>query len=113
MNKPRVIKDFEKLEEGIQEQIKLNYPYGFEKFLITFKNATGQFVSALPFETEDRYYLVRMTKQEARDIVLDDDDYNEEGELKDIIRQEYEEKYESDSDDLDIEEQEDESYDDD
>ena len=91
--KPRVVKDYEKLDEDIQEQIKLMYPYGFAKHLIQYKNAEGKFVSALPFETDDRYYLVRMTLIEARQIIEDDDDYDESGELKESVKEEYEEKY--------------------
>lgn len=94
MNKPRVVKDYEKLDEAILEQIKLNYPRGFQKNLITFKNAAGAFVSALPFETEEKHYLVRMTRAEALDIIEDDDDYDEDGLLKDDVKEEYEEKYE-------------------
>ena len=92
-NKPRIVKDYEKLDEEIQEQIKLMYPYGFAKHLIQYKNAEGKFVSALPFETDDRYYLVRMTLNEARQIIEDDDDYDESGELKESVKEEYEEKY--------------------
>ncbi len=99
MNKPRVVKDYEKLEESILEQIKLNYPRGFERNLITFKNAAGKFVSALPFETEEKYYLVRMTRAEAQDIIDDDDDYDEDGNLRDDIKEAYEEKH----DDISIE----------
>ena len=50
MNKPRIIKDFEKLSEEIVTQIKLEYLYGFDKKLVNFKNKEGKFVSALPFE---------------------------------------------------------------
>ena len=92
-SKPRVVKDYEKLDSDIQEQIKLMYPYGFAKHLIQYKNADGKFVSALPFETDDRYYLVRMTLIEARQIIEDDDDYDESGELKESVKEEYEEKY--------------------
>jgi hypothetical protein len=92
-NKPRVVKDYERLDSEIQEQIKLTYPYGFAKYLIQYKNAEGKFVSALPFETDDRYYLVRMTPVEARQIIEDDEDYNESGELKESVKEEYEEKY--------------------
>ncbi len=80
-NKPRLIKDYEKLSEEIIAQIKLEYPYGFEKKLILFKNQKGQLVSALPYETEDHYYLVRMTRAEAQEIISDDDDYDEDGNL--------------------------------
>ncbi len=81
MNKPRVVKDYEKLDEEVLAQIKLEYPYGFEKKLITFKNPMGKFVSALPFETEEKYYLIRMTKDQAQEIIEDDDDYDDDGNL--------------------------------
>ena len=92
-NKPRIIKDYEKLNEEIQEQIKLAYPRGFSKNLISFTNREGKKVSALPFETEDKYYLVRMSISEAKEIILQDDDYNDLGILKSDVREEYEEKY--------------------
>ena len=92
-SKPRVIKDFDKLDLEIQEQIKLEYPEGFEDNLIYFTNKDGKRVSALPFETEEKYYLVRMTVEEAQQIIEDDDDYDEDGNLKDDIKEEYEEKH--------------------
>ncbi|MBN1819509.1 MAG: hypothetical protein JXR31_10910 [Prolixibacteraceae bacterium] len=108
MNKPRVIKDFEKLDKEIQEQIKLNYPYGFSENLITFYNKDGKLVSALPFETDEKYYLVRMTVTEAEQIIDDDDDYDDEGMLKDDVKEEYEGKYE----DMSTDDYEDKYYDD-
>lgn len=96
-NKPRVVKDYDKLEEVIQEQIKLQYPYGFDRDLITFKNAQGKFVSALPFETDEKYYLIRMTRAEALEIMDEDDDFDEDGNLKDEIKEELEVKYDDDS----------------
>jgi hypothetical protein len=92
--KPRVVKDYEKLEKQIQEMIKLEYPYGFEDHLIMFNNAEGKRVSALPFETEEKYYLVRMTVAEAQEIIEEDDDYDEKGNLTEEAQEEYEEKYE-------------------
>jgi len=91
MSKPRVIKDYDKLEESIIQQIKLKYPYGFEKHLITFKNHKNALISALPFESEDRMYLVRMTRKEATQIIKDDDDYNDNGLLKSDSKDELEE----------------------
>jgi len=102
MDKPRIIKDYEKLDSAIQEQIKLLYPEGFENNLITFNNAQGKRVSALPFETEDKYYLIRMTKIEAKEIVEDDDDFDDDGFLKDDIKEAYEEKYEDMEEDDDM-----------
>jgi hypothetical protein len=91
--KPRVVKDFDKLDDSVQEMIKLNYPFGFEDNLITFNNAEGKRVSALPFETEEKYYLVRMTVEQAQEIIEDDDDYDDDGNLTDDAREEYEDKY--------------------
>jgi len=79
--KPRVIKDFDKLDQDIQEQSKR--------------------VSALPFETEEKHYLVRMTIEEAQQIIEDDDDYDGDGNLKDEIKEEYEDKHEDGSDPFD------------
>ncbi|NND08969.1 MAG: hypothetical protein HKN87_21565 [Saprospiraceae bacterium] len=103
ITKPRVIKDFEKLAEEIQEQIKLKYPLGFSRHLITFTNQHGQKVSALPFETEEKYFLVRMTAPEAKSIIAKDDDYNAKGVLKPGIREAFEEKYSDDDEDEDEE----------
>ncbi|RMF32452.1 MAG: hypothetical protein D6765_00330 [Bacteroidetes bacterium] len=91
--KPRIVKDYEKLPPEIQEQLKLAYPFGFSKHLISYKNKEGKNVSALPFETDEVYYLVRMTQNEARQIIADDEDFDEFGNLKESIREEYEDKY--------------------
>ncbi len=113
-SKPRVIKDYEKLDEAIKEQIKLVYPNGFSQHLISFTNKDGLLVSALPFETDEKYYLVRMTSQEAIDIISEDEDYDDDGTLKDESREAYEDKY-ADLDympeNIEVEEEED-SYDD-
>lgn len=101
--KPRIVKDFDKLDEVVQEMIKLNYPYGFEDNLISFINAEGKRVSALPFETEEKYYLVRMTVEQAQEIIEEDDDYDDDGNLTDDAREEYEDKYDDEGDeDLDL-----------
>ncbi len=99
--KPRVIKDFEKLDQDIQEQIKLEYPEGFEDHLISFTNMEGKRVSALSFETEEKHYLVRMTIEEAQQIIEDDEDYDDDGNLKDDIKEEYQDKHDEDSEDDD------------
>jgi hypothetical protein len=96
LSKPRVIKDYDKVDDAIISQIKLNYPHGFEKHLVSFKNAKGKFISALPFETEDRYYLIRMTIAEAQEIVQEDDDYDEDGHLKSDAIEELQEEIEMD-----------------
>lgn len=118
-SKPRVIKDYEKLDPEIQEKIKLEYPSGFSENLIYFNNKDGKRVSALPFETDEKYYLVRMTIYEAEKIIEDDDDYDSTGSLKDSAKEEYESKYADDeflAGEVEVEEVEDvadDNYDDD
>lgn len=103
VSKPRIVIDYENLTIEIQEQLRLSFPYGFDKYLITFKNKDNKFVSALPFETEDRYYLIRMTRSEAVNIILEDDAYDDDGHLKDDVKEELEEKYEDEIDLSDVE----------
>ncbi|MCP9765242.1 hypothetical protein [Lacihabitans soyangensis] len=93
MNKPRAIKDYAKLSDDMQEQIKLFYPNGFSDHLIRFTDKDGKNVSALPYETEDKYYLIRMTNLQAQKIIKDDTDYDDDGNLKDDIKDDYEDKY--------------------
>lgn len=92
-NKPKVIKDYNKLDKATQEQIKLVYSEGFADNLIHFFDKNGIKVSALPFETEEVYYMLRMTENEAVQIVDDDDDFDDDGFLKDEVKQDYEDKY--------------------
>lgn len=94
MNKPRIVKDYEKVSEEVLAQIKLEYPWGFQKKLVTFKNKDGKFVSALPFETEDYYYLIRMTANEAMQIIEDDDDYDDDGNLTEEAKERLEDEIE-------------------
>ncbi len=92
-NKLRVTQEYEKLSEEIKEQIKLVYPNGYSKFLIHFTNKEGKILHALRFETEEKIYLIRMTPTEAEDIISDDDDFDDDGNLKDKIKEEYEDKH--------------------
>jgi hypothetical protein len=94
--KPRLITSFEKLDSSLQEQIKLENPEGFSENLIKFTNKDGDIVSALRFETEDKIYLVKMSKIIAEQLIEDDDDYDDDGNLTDEAREEYEDKYEDD-----------------
>ena len=92
-NKPRVIKDYDKLDEEIQEQIKFVYPNGFSNHLVRFTNKEGKRISALPFETDEKHYLVRMTIERAIEIIEEDEDYDDKGLLKDDTKEAYIQKY--------------------
>ncbi len=91
--KPKLVKDYEKLDEHIQEQIKLAYPLGFDEYLVSYKDSRGDRVTALPFETDEKYYLVRMTKYQAQQIISDDDDYDDDGTLREDVKESYSDKY--------------------
>ncbi|NMM50524.1 hypothetical protein [Marinigracilibium pacificum] len=104
MEKKRIVKDYDKLPEEVINLVKLEYPYGFADNLVSFTNAKGERVSALPFDTDEIYYLIRMTKKEAVQIIEDDDDYDEFGNLS-------EEFIDEQSDESDDEEEEDDSRD--
>lgn len=56
----RVIKDFRNLPEEIREAIRDLYPYGYVNDLITFSDKDKHIISALPYETEDISYLIKM-----------------------------------------------------
>lgn len=77
MNKPKVIKDFAKLDEDLQEKVMELYPNGFEDSLILFTDRDGKYSHALPYETEDRYYLLRMPLVKPKKIALDKSDNTE------------------------------------
>ncbi|MGB0933128.1 MAG: hypothetical protein ACPGU5_02535 [Lishizhenia sp.] len=94
MSKPRIVKDYENLAPAVLEQIKLLYPTGFVQYLVEFTNKNGEEKLGLPFETEEVYYLVRMSKTKAISIIDEDEDYDEDGNLFDDVKEEYEEKHE-------------------
>jgi ArsR family metal-binding transcriptional regulator len=92
-NKLRVIKDLDKLSDEIIDQIKMVYPDGFSQHLIEFTNHKGELVSALPFETADTIYMIRMSKSVAIQIVDEDPDYDDSGSLKKQIKDKFKEEY--------------------
>lgn len=83
--KKRVVKDYDALSEEIVRLVKQKYPSGYAESLVSYNDKDGKKVSALPFETDDTYYLIRMTIIEAKRIVKDDEDFDDEGHLKEEI----------------------------
>ena len=76
MSKKRIIKDFDQMPQDILVQLKSRFPHGYQEHLLRFNNANGELVSALPFETDDIFYLVRMDVSGGFHIIeedLDDD----------------------------------------
>ena len=71
VGKKRIIKNYNQLPEEIVLLVKEKYPDGYEDSLITFQMPDGNLASALPLETDDTYYLIKMPKDS---IPADDDD---------------------------------------
>ena len=92
-NKSRVVVDYEKLSDELVEQIKLVYPSGFSQHLISFINSQGEKISALRFETFEKIYLIRMTSKMAEQIIEEDPDYDVDGNLKERVRERYEDEH--------------------
>jgi DNA-directed RNA polymerase subunit delta len=88
MAKPRIAKDYDKLSDELKNRIKLEHPHGFEKSLISFTDPKGVKVSALPFDTDDAYYLIKMTTLEAKRIIEEDEDYDSSGNLREDFAEE-------------------------
>ena len=73
-SKPRVIKDFENLNAEIKQQIKQSFPNGFWESLISYNDKDGKQRTALPYETDEFFYLVRMAEYEAMQSFDDDEE---------------------------------------
>ena len=82
MAKKRVVKDYDALPEDTVRLVKLKYPNGYADSLVFYTDKEGKKVSALPFETDDAYYLIRMTVLEAKRLVKEDEDYDDDGHLR-------------------------------
>ncbi len=73
MGKKRIIKKFEQLSDEILEKIRIRYPDGFEDNLISFTSPNGEIEFALPLETDDTSYLIKMPKNQ---ITEEDEEYD-------------------------------------
>ena len=104
MAKKRVVKNYDALPADIIESIKEKYPTGYTESLVSYTDKEGKRVSALPFETDDTYYLIRMTIQEAKRLAKDEEDYEEDSSSTtrpEFAEVEIEDPYDGDDDDDD------------
>jgi len=85
-SKPKVIKDFDKIEADLLERVKEFYNNSFADHLITFFNRDGKKITALPFETEEKQYLLRMTDNEVVRVVEEDEDIEDDSFLKNEMK---------------------------
>ena len=100
--KRRSVVSFANLPEELQEEVKKLYPYGYNEAMMRIEKPNGDFFYAVPFETDEVSYLVKVAvkiddhieDEEDKDYYSDDlkgaDEFadNEEDEDIDNLRDE-------------------------
>ena len=77
MAKKKVIVDYKNVPDEVLQMLAEKYPHGYNKAIIKFTNAKGEVVSAVPIETEETSYLVKVSTQLQKmvdDVDVDDFD---------------------------------------
>ena len=64
--KKHLVTSYNNLAPEIQDQVRIKYPAGFAEAMIRVDKPNGDFFYAVPFETEDTAYLVKI------DVKIDD-----------------------------------------
>ena len=64
--KKRLVTSFNNLAPELQEAVKAAYPLGYTDFMMRIDKPNGDFFFAIPFETEEISYLVKI------DVKIDD-----------------------------------------
>jgi hypothetical protein len=59
-NKKRFLKDFDKLDAELKQQVEEAFPNGYSQHLESFTTPKGERIQALRFETEDTIYMIKM-----------------------------------------------------
>jgi len=60
MNKKRVIKSYEKLDQVMRDQLDEKYPNGFTGHVIRLTNAQNETYFAIPLDTDEANYLIKV-----------------------------------------------------
>ncbi len=77
--KKRLVTSFQKLTPEMQAQVKEKYPLGFNDAMMRIDKPNGDFFYAVPLETEDIFYLVKI------DVKIDDSEKMEKDLFSDEI----------------------------
>tara|TARA_R110002096_G_scaffold434692_1_gene657410 strand:+ start:33259 stop:33549 length:291 start_codon:yes stop_codon:yes gene_type:complete len=74
--KKRVIIDYKNITSEILKLFTDAYPYGHDEDIIKFTNAKGESVKAVPLETDDTKYLIKVSVEmdQKIDDFLEEDD---------------------------------------
>lgn len=70
--KKRLVVSLNNMTPELQEEVKAAYPAGFADYMMRIPKPNGEFFFAVPFETEDISYLVKI------DVKIDDASHEEE-----------------------------------
>ena len=70
--KKRLVTSFNNLPLELQEAVKAAYPLGYTDYMMRIDKPNGDFFFAVPFETEEISYLVKI------DVKIDDASHEEE-----------------------------------
>ena len=71
--KKRLVVSFNNLSLDLQEQVKALYPLGYTDAMMRIDKPNGDFFFAVPFETEETSYLVKIDVK-IDEVGADDDD---------------------------------------
>lgn len=71
--KKRLVTSFNNLALELQEAVKAAYPLGYTDYMMRIDKPNGDFFFAVPFETEEISYLVKIDVK-IDDVSGDDDD---------------------------------------
>ncbi len=72
-NKKRSVVSFANLSPELQEEVKKLYPYGFTEAMMRIDKPNGEFFYAVPFETDEVMYLVKINVKIDDHIEEEDD----------------------------------------
>ncbi len=75
--KRKVIKEYSKLDSDFLKKLKEKYPDGYGDDLVSFYGADGLKIRAIPYETEETYYLIKVPIATVKELDGDDDDSND------------------------------------
>ncbi len=76
MEKKRIIKSYEKLSTELQDQLREQYPYGFSNKLIRLNNSKNETFFAVPLETDDTIYMVKVQIEKIKKHNDSDDEFH-------------------------------------
>ena len=71
--KKRLVVSFNNMAPELQEEVKAAYPLGYTDYMMRIDKPNGDFFFAVPFETEEISYLVKIDVK-IDDASTDDDD---------------------------------------